>query len=96
MSLKIEVKSGNKEFDPLGLVKRDALYIVLVVFALLACLYTLWSVSDYQEKCNAHWEAQLSKCDFMMTKNYSDFDEDFDFQVPWPGKDEDKDQDPYT
>lgn len=39
-------------------IKRDLLYIVVVVFALAACLYTLYSVGDYQQLINEHWEQQ--------------------------------------
>lgn len=46
----------------LAFVKRDLLYIVVCVFALLACAYTYNHVDTYVAECNQHWENQLSNC----------------------------------
>lgn len=40
-------------------VRRDFMYIVVVLLALFACLYTLGSVKEYNNQCNAHWEQQI-------------------------------------
>ena len=46
------------KFDPLGMIKRDLIYIILIIFCLGACAYTLIHVYDkVQEaynKCDAY------------------------------------------
>lgn len=48
-------------FDPMAFWKRDAVYIVLCVFALLACVYTLSQAGKYSQACNDHWEKQVER-----------------------------------
>jgi len=67
-------KSGKEILKEL--VKRDFLYIVVILIALIGCLYTLLNVGDYQAKCNQHWQEQIeSNCDCrqitMFTQNHT-------------------------
>lgn len=38
--------------------RRDFIYIIVCLFAVLACLYTIYTVSDYQQQCNEYWLQQ--------------------------------------
>lgn len=40
-------------------VKKDFIYIVVCLIALIACLYTIASVQNYQNECNEHWVEQI-------------------------------------
>lgn len=69
----------NKTFDWKkfkAFVGRDFVYIVVCLIAILACMYTLMTVGQYQQKCNAHWESQIAmcKCECVPGKYYEDFD----------------------
>jgi hypothetical protein len=70
--------------------KRDFVYIVLVLFALLACLLTLANVGEYQQQCNEHWQTQIEKNN--MFGEYKEFNQSFDFKfLPVGDLDENKD-----
>ena len=43
----------------LELVKKDSIYILLVIFALGASGWTLLHVDNYIEQCNVVWESQF-------------------------------------
>ena len=36
-------------------VKKDFIYIVLLLFAVIACLYTLGEGAEINKECNEHW-----------------------------------------
>ena len=45
------------------LIKRDLLYIIVIVFCLGACLYTLYNVGSHVDSCNDQWIAWVEdKC----------------------------------
>jgi len=71
-----EPQESGYKLDITGLLKRDGLYIVLLLFALLACAYTIYNIGAYQEKCNNYWLDQLAtgncKC-----QSYAEFNESF-------------------
>ena len=35
--------------------------ILILLFALLACMYTIATAKQYQAQCNTHWIAELEK-----------------------------------
>lgn len=43
-------------------IKRDSIYIILIIFTLGAVMYELTTLNKYQEKCNDHWKEQLQEC----------------------------------
>lgn len=47
--------------DYLNFIKRDAIYIILIIFALAACIYTLTTVDKAIDKVNENWKRQLIK-----------------------------------
>lgn len=69
-----EKKDVSYQFTPLELIKKDRIYIILLLLALLACMYTIYTVGDYQEKCNEHWEEQFSNGN-CVCKGYAKFNE---------------------
>lgn len=42
-------------------IKRDFIYIILLLFALFACLYTMYQVTEVQVECNNRWLEQLNQ-----------------------------------
>lgn len=44
-------------------IQSDYIYIVVLLFALLACLYTIEAVGSYQQECNQYWVDQLNETD---------------------------------
>lgn len=42
-------------------IKRDALYIVCIIFALAACAWTIASMNDYRNDINTYWEQELTR-----------------------------------
>jgi len=54
-------------------VKRDLLYIIVILFALLACFYTIYIQGDCQEKCNDRWEKQLEDSNCFLGSYSNDF-----------------------
>ena len=72
-------------------IKRDALYIIVILFALLACVYTIYLSTDCQQKCNENWIEQLedSGC-FMSDTNEIEWEfingiEDTNYYTERPG-----------
>lgn len=54
-------------------IKRDFLYIVLMLMALLVCLYTILNIGEYQNKCNTYWYEQIkNKCSCGLLDPYLD------------------------
>ena len=43
--------------------KRDFVYIIVCLVALLVCLYTIESVQEFQDHCNEHWTEQMKNCE---------------------------------
>lgn len=50
--------------------KRDFIYIVMMCLAIIGCLYTMATVGDYQQKCNEHWEHQMTIGKCVCTESY--------------------------
>lgn len=49
----------NELFDKvMAWAKKDALVIIVMIFALGACLYTLYTVGNYQKAINLAWTEQ--------------------------------------
>ena len=38
--------------------KKDKYIIIILLFALFACIYTIASADSYQNECNNHWSEQ--------------------------------------
>jgi len=57
MNKEIKIDPKNiKEF-----LKRDALYIIALLIALLCCLFVLLDLGNYQQACNNHYQEQVKK-----------------------------------
>lgn len=64
--------------------KRDFIYIVLILFALFACIYTVGHVQDYMNDCNEHWAEQFEKnCEYI--DPYAEFNDVPMFNISVPG-----------
>lgn len=44
-------------------IQRDFIYIVVCLFAILSCIYTIYTVGDYKEKCDTFLLDTLEHCD---------------------------------
>lgn len=42
--------------------KRDMVYIIVCLVAILACLYTIESVQEFEDHCNMHWTEEIKSC----------------------------------
>jgi len=63
MKKKEKEREKEMDFDKLkSFIKRDMVYIIVCLMAIIACLYTIESVHEYQDHCNIHWTEQISKC----------------------------------
>ena len=78
--------------------KKDFVIIIICLLCLLACVYTILTVGEYQEQCNTYWETQLENCEcsnyittfdtnFSLTMNYNEVenngDQDRDKNSSW-------------
>ena len=61
--------------------KRDFIYIVVSLFALFACIWTIGSANDFQTDCNIHWEEQMNTCNCQCNNRY-DFNDSFSLILP--------------
>lgn len=52
-SLSLDVGRSWREW-----IKRDFIYIIVCLIALLICMVSLLDVANYQEQCNDHWVEQ--------------------------------------
>jgi len=43
-------------------IKKDFIYIVVILFALLACMFTLQQSTEIMQECNDNWAEQLEGC----------------------------------
>lgn len=60
--IELKMKENNKKPEAEGLVgwvKRDWPVILVLLFALAACLYTYNYVGSYVNACNEHWIEQV-------------------------------------
>lgn len=63
--MKKKKKEGNDEFSGFSIdnfmsfIKRDMVYIILLLFALGVCYYDLFLQTNYQDMCNDHWLKQI-------------------------------------
>ena len=42
-------------------IKRDLLYIIVIILCLGACIYVLTQVDTIDDKCNQHWIDQVNE-----------------------------------
>jgi hypothetical protein len=89
MAKKSEKEERN--FRPfLEFVKRDFVYIILLLVAVLGCMYTLYNVGDYQQQCNEHWIEQMNMGNCICqgyggnaTSRYPLFEDNFTLKTPF-------------
>lgn len=71
MMEKKEKKENNDGATPMfyfdkdkfkAFIRRDFFYILLLLFALFACIYTWYSVDDIVYETNQHWIEQFDRC----------------------------------
>lgn len=46
----------------LGFVKHKFGMIVLCLLVLLVCMYALYNIGDFRQRCNDYWIAELNRC----------------------------------
>lgn len=63
-------------------VQRDIIYIVVCLFALLACLYTVLTIETYQEQCNQYCLEYIDTCECNCENEYIPFDDNYSFLKP--------------
>ena len=44
-------------------IKRDLLYIIVCLLAILACVYTIESVQEFEDHCNIYWTDVMKNCE---------------------------------
>ena len=76
-------------------IKRDFVVIVVLLIVLLALLYVKYTELDYRNRCNAHWEEQISiYCEqWDSIPIYNNYTEDFNIELPFINENEDTDKD---
>ena len=75
-----DLKDQEKEekivtkFDPLGMVKRDRPYIIVIILVLGACMYTMYQANHVTDLCNDHYlkEFERLECVSVPSTNVSD------------------------
>lgn len=79
---KIDVMEKIRDFA--DRINKNYLAYFLMALALLACVYTLSTVGDYQQKCNEHWVNEIeSKC---ICRGASSFNESFSITGDYEGE----------
>lgn len=73
----MEKKTGKEPNLFMELVRRDIVYLILLLLVVGAMLFMYQEASSYTEKCNSHWEEQLISCGCTMDYN-EPFNESFD------------------
>lgn len=43
-------------------VKHEWKIIAMCLVVLLMCMYVLYNIGDFQQRCNEHWEGELERC----------------------------------
>lgn len=51
------IQDQLKEF-----IKRDFIYIMVMLLALIGCLYTIAMTNNYETACNEYWQQQYADC----------------------------------
>lgn len=54
-----ENNKKNKTINLIDWIKKDWYVIVVLIFALFACIYTLNNTNKYINECNEHWQEQV-------------------------------------
>ena len=62
-------------------IKRDLLYIIVCLLAILACVYTIESVQEFQDHCNIYWTDQVKDCN-CGTQQFNNWSENFTLMLP--------------
>lgn len=47
--------------QPLQWIKKDFLVIIICLLSILACVYTIFTVTEYQDQINRHWIDQWER-----------------------------------
>jgi len=61
-------------------IKKDALYLIVMLLAMFVIIWTYSAAEDYKNECNAFWEEQLDKC--ICQGDYNTFDDDMSITLP--------------
>lgn len=66
--------------------KREFVYVIILLFALLACLIVLYNAKSYENKCNEHWLEQMDEifeeCPLYYSDSIIPFNESFEWNLP--------------
>lgn len=55
-----EERKKEKDLHPFQqFIRRDFWYILVIMFALFACIYTILHTGEYVDNCNQYWEEQF-------------------------------------
>ena len=80
----MEEKEKEKDFFNgfVAFVKKDFIVIIICLLVLLGCMFTLYNVESYKDKCNTYWNNFYNDCQCQCTKPAIDFNKSFKLVVP--------------
>lgn len=66
--------------------KKEFIYVIILLFALIACLTILYNAKGYENECNEYWIEQIDlnfkDCPLYNIDEFIPFNESFDFEIP--------------
>lgn len=62
-------------------IRKDYFILIVLLIAVLACLYMYESVQEYEDHCNEHWTKQMQRCNCGLTPQLN-FTENYSIILP--------------